>query len=99
MVTWFDAPFGTAIPAQAATATPRTITSWIMHGGEVLDSNCRTEFKAAVRKAGYGDEPWTAHTLRHFSASSAIAGGVCLFEVSRWPGTQPSRSPRTSTAI
>ncbi|MFI1209965.1 tyrosine-type recombinase/integrase [Streptomyces sp. NPDC020802] len=56
------------------------------HGGEVLDSNYRTEFKAAVKKAGYGDEPWTAHTLRHFFASSAIAGGVSLLEVSRWLG-------------
>ncbi|MFD5658663.1 tyrosine-type recombinase/integrase [Streptomyces hirsutus] len=56
------------------------------HGGEVLDSNYRTEFKAAVRRAGFGDEPWTAHTLRHFFASSAIAGGVSLLEVSRWLG-------------
>ncbi|MFC7908369.1 tyrosine-type recombinase/integrase [Streptomyces nigra] len=56
------------------------------HGGEVLDSNYRTDFKAAVKKAGYGDEPWTAHTLRHFFASSAIAGGVSLLEVSRWLG-------------
>jgi integrase len=40
----------------------------------------------AVRKAGYGDEPWTAHTLRHFFAGSAIAGGVSLLEVSRWLG-------------
>jgi hypothetical protein len=56
------------------------------HGGEVLDSNCRVEFKAVVRKAGHGDESWTAHTLRHFFASSAIAGGVSLLEVSRWLG-------------
>lgn len=56
------------------------------HGGEVLDSNYRTEFKAAVKRAGYVDEPWTAHTLRHFFASSAIAGGVSLLEVSRWLG-------------
>ncbi|TPQ16153.1 hypothetical protein FGD71_043410 [Streptomyces sporangiiformans] len=38
------------------------------------------------QKAGYGDEPWTAHTLCHFFASSAIAGGVSLLEVSRWLG-------------
>ncbi|GGX34155.1 hypothetical protein GCM10010341_64570 [Streptomyces noursei] len=56
------------------------------HGGEVLDSNYRVEFKNAVKKAGYGDEPWTAHTLRHFFAGSAIAGGVSLLEVSRWLG-------------
>ncbi|MBW8739164.1 MAG: tyrosine-type recombinase/integrase [Streptomyces turgidiscabies] len=41
---------------------------------------------AAVKRAGYVDEPWTAHTLRHFFASSAIAGGVSLLEVSRWLG-------------
>ncbi|MFJ1549301.1 tyrosine-type recombinase/integrase [Streptomyces sp. NPDC088246] len=52
-------------------------------GGEVLDSDYRTDFKSAVKKAGYGDEPWTAHTLRHFFASGAIAGGVSLLEVSR----------------
>ncbi|MFJ2766548.1 tyrosine-type recombinase/integrase [Streptomyces sp. NPDC087300] len=53
------------------------------HGGEALDSNYRVDLKNAVKKAGYGDEPWTAHTLRHFFASSAIAGGVSLLEVSR----------------
>ncbi|GAA0421950.1 tyrosine-type recombinase/integrase [Streptomyces luteireticuli] len=56
------------------------------HGGEVLDSNYRTDFKRAVKNAGYGDEPWTAHSLRHFFASNAIAGGVSLLEVSRWLG-------------
>ncbi|MFJ6604767.1 tyrosine-type recombinase/integrase [Streptomyces lydicus] len=56
------------------------------HGGHVLDSNYRTEFRRAVIKAGFADESWTAHTLRHFFASSAIAGGLSLLEVSRWLG-------------
>ncbi|MFI5752066.1 tyrosine-type recombinase/integrase [Streptomyces sp. NPDC051644] len=42
--------------------------------------------KSAVKKAGYGNEPWTAHTLRHFFASGAIASGVSLLDVSRWLG-------------
>ncbi|MFE3648595.1 tyrosine-type recombinase/integrase [Streptomyces sp. NPDC059152] len=56
------------------------------HGGHVLDSNYRTEFRSAVIKAGFAGESWTAHTLRHFFASSAIAGGLSLLEVSRWLG-------------
>lgn len=55
-------------------------------GGHVLDSNYRTEFRRAVIKAGFAGESWTAHTLRHFFAGSAIAGGLSLLEVSRWRG-------------
>ncbi|MFK8844858.1 tyrosine-type recombinase/integrase [Streptomyces sp. Ac-502] len=56
------------------------------HGGHVLDSNYRIEFRHAVIGAGYEDEIRAAHTLRHFFASSAIAGGLSLLKVLCWLG-------------
>ncbi|WP_327417649.1 tyrosine-type recombinase/integrase [Streptomyces sp. NBC_01233] len=89
---WRDVP----VPPSVLDAVRRHVDKhglgrdgYLMHthqGGEVLDSNYRIDFRNAVKKAGFGDESWTAHTLRHFFASSAIAGGVSLLEVSRWLG-------------
>ncbi|WP_327153362.1 ricin-type beta-trefoil lectin domain protein [Streptomyces tubercidicus] len=56
------------------------------HGSHVLDSNYRTEFRHAVIRVEFSDESWTAHTLRHLFASSAIGSGLSLLEVSRWLG-------------
>ncbi|MFJ4693893.1 hypothetical protein [Streptomyces sp. NPDC088766] len=49
----------------------------------MLDRATAEDTVRGERDAGYGDEPWTVHTLRHFFASSADAGGVALLEVSR----------------
>ncbi|MFJ8471512.1 tyrosine-type recombinase/integrase [Kitasatospora sp. NPDC094011] len=89
---WRDVP----VPPSVQAAVTRHVEThgladdgYLMHtlsGAVVRDSNYRTEFARSVKAAGYGDEPWTAHYLRHFFASSAIAGGVSLLEVSRWLG-------------
>ncbi|GAA0945905.1 tyrosine-type recombinase/integrase [Actinocorallia libanotica] len=43
-------------------------------------------WKKALRAAGLESKGYTPHSLRHFYASTALAGGVPLLEVSRWLG-------------
>ncbi|MER6271166.1 tyrosine-type recombinase/integrase [Streptomyces sp900105755] len=42
--------------------------------------------KAAGLVDGQGEARFTPHSLRHFFASTALANGVSLLEVSRWLG-------------
>jgi integrase len=50
----------------------------------VGDNTYRAAWRRAVRRADVPD--CNPHDLRHFFASTALAGGVSLLEVSRWLG-------------
>lgn len=63
----------------------------------IRNSNYRIEFQRAVIEAGFADESWTIHTLRHFFASSVIGGRCpCWRSPDGW-GTPRFRSSLAST--
>jgi len=43
-------------------------------------------WRKALKAAGLESSGYTPHSLRHFFASTALAGGVPILEVSRWLG-------------
>ncbi len=57
-------------------------------GGMPSASTFAYQWKKALKGAGLDSSGYTPHSLRHFFASVALAGGVPLLEVSRWLGHQ-----------
>ena len=89
-------------------AITRHLAELALSDGDVL---CRTPKRTLLRRDYYNREIWkpalavagmaadtTFHDLRHTFASTALAEGVPISEVSRWLGTSRSRPPWTCMA-